>query len=197
MPPRRRIAHTPARTPLKVPFGYVVELLKQIYDASPEDFTNRISKTALKQHRVDNGHMIPVSKLKPLFRHARDFNEFKQTHLTSIPSYVWIEVMNKNKRLGRYVSKYIGGSSAANKKKLKMKSFIGSPDDVSDVSSDESIFSIADSKDRCDRNNKNLPKSVCQGVRRVCRYYDDARRYKPFDKDDSEDSLYNIHLEYQ
>lgn len=196
MPPRKRIAHTPARTPLRVPFGYVFQLIQQLQDSSPEDFKDArvVSRSYLQQFTVDEGLMIPVSKLKPLFRNARTFNEFKSTYLTNIPAAVWLDVVNRNARLGRYANRYVG--SYANKKKLKMKSFIGSPD-MSEVSSDDSILSIDSAKDRCDRNNKNLPKSVCQGVRRVCRYYDDARRYKPFDKDDSEDSLYHLNVQYR
>lgn len=195
MPPRRRIAHTPARAPLRVPFDYVFQLIREIEQTSPENLAqNRVSRSYLEQFTVDDGVMIPVSKLKPLFRHARDFKEFKQTYLNEIPTAVWINVVKKNARLGRYVSRYVG--SYANKRKLKMKSFVGSPD-MSEVSSDESVLSIDRANDRCDRTNKNLPKSVCQGVRRVCRYYDDARRYRPFDKDDSEDSLYHLKLKYR
>lgn len=170
-----------------------MQMIREWERDSPDDMVSpRVSRTRLEQSATNDGLLIPVHKLKALFRSAGIFQTFRRDHLTEIPAWAWVHVVQQNARLGRYVNRYVG--AYANRRTLKMKSALGgSP---SDVSSDESVLSIDSSNDTCDRTNVNLPKPVCLGIRRVCRYYDDARRYREFDDDDSEGSRYRLDLKY-
>ncbi|GFR02532.1 uncharacterized protein TNCT_537761 [Trichonephila clavata] len=99
-----------------------------------------------------------------------------------------------------YIRRYLSTSppssrSSSPRRRLKMKAFVG-PARMSDVSDDESVISIDPLNDECDNTNVNLPKPLCQGIRRVCRYYDKDRRYRPYDRDSSENDQYAFNLSY-
>lgn len=191
----RRIAHHTSRGPTKVPFRYVMDLLGEIERDRPHDLVNgRVSRSRMQRLTVNGGLLIPVNKLKPLFQEAQTFQTFKRDILSRIPVEQWVAVVHEDARLGKYVHRHVG--AYANRRKLKTRAFIGSRV-PSDVSSDESLLSISSKNDRSDRTNVNLPLSVCQGIQRTCRYYDDARRYREFDSDDSEDSKYRIDVRYR
>ncbi|GFR14083.1 uncharacterized protein TNCT_516421 [Trichonephila clavata] len=85
--------------------------------------------------------------------------------------------------------------SPSPRRRLKMKAFVGQAR-MSDVSDDESVISIDPINDECDNTNVNLPKPLCQGIRRVCRYYNKDRRYRPFDRDSSENDQYAFNLSF-
>lgn len=67
---------------------------------------------------------------------------------------------------------------------------------MSDVSDDESILSVDSKNDDEDDTNVNFPQPLCQGIRRVCRYYDRSQRYRKYDKDKSENDRYIFNLRY-
>lgn len=175
--------------PRKVPALFAYEKLVDFSARNPEDM-----KTFSLQ-RVRNlgpNDLTPVGKLKIYFRSAGAFREFKADLLSGeIDQSYWQSVYEEHPGARKYVRKFYRPESSSNKRsRLKMKTFIGSPD-MSDVSDDDSVLSV-----QSDDENINFPKPVCQGIRRVCRYYDAARRYRPYEVDNSENDRYVFRLRY-
>lgn len=190
-----RTAYSSPRGPPRVPYLYVYERLKEYHRLHPESV--RVSRTFLNSIAVNGKLLVPVSKLKSTFSNNRAFQDFKLSYLMDIPDSEWMKVVRRNARLKTYVNRFLEDPIPTGR--LKMRAYVGSSDesDDMDVSDDESIFSIDPSNDECDSTNVNLPKPICQGVRRVCRYYDKAKRYRKFDKDNSEKHRYKFNLKYE
>lgn len=193
----RRVARTGPRGPLKVPRDYVFEKLIEYHDDNPDELVEAPTQRYFNRHAVNDGVLFPVGKLKHLFRHARTFQEFKRTYLHDIPNEEWLRIVDGNPRLQTYARRFMSGA-ASNRRFLRLKAYVDHPDSYlpDDPSSEDSVMSIDQKNDECDNTNVNLPKSVCQGIRRVCRYHDENRRYRPFDKDDSERHRYNFNVSY-
>lgn len=60
----------------------------------------------------------------------------------------------------------------------------------------KSTLQIDPSHDECDETDVNLPKSTCKAVRKVCRKYNSARRYMPYQRDGTENREYDIKVSY-
>ncbi|GFQ78276.1 uncharacterized protein TNCT_250221 [Trichonephila clavata] len=175
-------------------------MLTDYTSQNPEDMKKLVSMGYLESIAVDHQSLVPVTKLKSFFRHAKTFTEFKANYLQTIPDEYWINTLHENPRVMPYIRRYLSTSppssrSPSPRRRLKMKAFVG-PARMSDVSDDESVISIDPLNDECDNTNVNLPKPLCQGIRRVCRYYDKDRRYRPYDRDSSENDQYAFNLSY-
>ncbi|GFS61831.1 uncharacterized protein TNCV_4345401 [Trichonephila clavipes] len=196
--PRRRAS--PYSGPSKVPVLYAYEMLTDYTSQNPKDMKKLVSMDYLESIAVDNHSLVPVTKLKTFFRHAKIFTDFKTNYMGTIPDEYWMNTLLENPRVMPYIRRYLSNSppssrSPSPRRRLRMKAFVGQAR-MSDVSDDESVISIDPSNDECDNTNVNLPKPLCQGIRRVCRYYDKDRRYRPYDRDNSENSQYAFNLSY-
>lgn len=175
--------------PRKIPALFAYEKLVEYAAKNVEDM-KMVSIQRVKQ--LAPSDLAPIAKLKIFFRSMGAFREFKEELLSSPidPSY-WEDVYNEFPEARRYVRKFYKSPQAPKRRTpLKLKTFMGSPV-MSDVSDDDSVLSINSTDD-----NINFPKPVCQGIRRVCRYYDASRRYKPFEDDQSERDRYRFDLSY-
>lgn len=175
--------------PRKVPVLFAYEKLVDYSARNPDDLKS------FSLNRVQNLGSIgltPVGKLKIFFRSVGAFREFKTDLLAGeIDQSYWQTVYDEYPAARKYVRKFYRPPSNSNRRqRLKMKTFIGSPD-MSEVSDEDSILSI-----QSDDENINFPKPVCQGIRRVCRYYDASRRYRPYEADSSENDRYTFKLRY-
>lgn len=178
------------RRPTKIPFDYIVECLF--------DSNIRVSRSTLRRIAVDDGTMIPLHRLRTRFPSIDAFEDFKNTYLQDIPDTVWEGAVQDNPRLKSYANRFMRNPFRS--RSLKMKAYVDSPAGrrhVRPLSDDESVMVIDPTNDPHDPTNVNLPKSVCRGIRSVCRYYDDHERYAHWNRDDgSEGHLYRFNVEY-
>jgi len=183
----------PPRGPTKAPYVYVHESLI--------DFGMRhVTDAFLRSIAVDHRTMIPLNKLRPQFANTQEFQDFKSRYMIYIPDEHWEMAVNNNDRLRSYANRFM--QNPFKRRPLKMKSYVRSRAGLAryrknPASDDESLLSVDPTNDDCDDTNVNLPKSVCRGVRSVCRYYDDRKRYTNWERDDgSEHHLYAIDVDY-
>lgn len=179
--------------PRYIPVMHAYERILQYADEYGANDIQNFSSLR-KFERMLGDEVVKVKNLKQFFKTDEAFKTFKSIYIYPVTPENWVHVIDKYRdarRKSRSVS-----PKPNNRKRLKLKTFVGSPR-MSEVSSDESVLSIDPSNDECDDTNVNFPKPVCQGIRRVCRYYDRARRYKPYQKDDSEKHRYKMKLLYE
>lgn len=174
--------------PRKIPALFAYEKLVDYSARSPDDMK------MFSLQRVKNlgpNELTPIGKLKMFFRSVGAFRDFKADLMScAIDASYWESIYDEFPAARKYVRKFYKPARATRRSPLKMKTFVGSPV-MSDVSDEDSVLSINSTDD-----NINFPKPVCQGIRRVCRYYDDARRYKAFEDDQSERDRYRFDLNY-
>lgn len=187
----RKYVKPPPFPPRKIPAFYAYESMLD-YFADYKDDMKKVFSLSHIEHLGKNG-LVPLSKLKPFFRSFSAYKNYVDQKATVVPEEAWEKAYPD---ATSYVRKYYR-PQPGNRKHLKMKAFVGSPV-MSEVSDDESVFSIDASNDESDNSNVNLPKeSVCAGVYKVCRHYDAKRRYKKFPPDGSERDRYMFSLKYQ
>lgn len=186
MPPRRR---QPPFPPKRIPTDYAYESLVDFFGHNEEDMKKPPSLPEMQ--RLSKQNLIHLTKLKTYFRGHDAYQLFVERFAGSVPDSAWEDVYDDART---YVRQYYRPVES-NRKFLRMKSFVGSPN-MSDVSDDESVLSIDPSNDESDDTNINFPKPVCAGIRRVCRYYDKGRRYRPYENDESERDYYTMNLRY-
>lgn len=181
--------------PQKVPLMYAYEKIQEWGANYPDDITKIVNLADLEKI-ADDDHLtlVPLAKLKPVFQTFSIFQKFKAAFFQNIPLEYWEDVIKENPKKRPYVRKY-SPSTRQRRKKLSLKAFVGEPV-MSDVSDEDSVLSIDPRNDECDNTNVNFPKPLCQGIRKVCRYYDDKRRYKSYQDDHTQNRRYRFKLDY-
>lgn len=172
----------------KVPALFAYE---KMLDYSAGHFDDMKNFSHQRVNALAKYDLVPIGKLKIFFRSHGAFRNFK-TDLMScdIDQSYWKAIYDYYPPARKYVRKFYKPARPNRRKPLKMKAYVGSPN-MSEVSDEDSVLSVSSNDD-----NVNFPKPVCQGIRRVCRYYDDARRYRPYENDESEDDRYVFGLRY-
>ncbi|KAG8156217.1 hypothetical protein JTE90_011127 [Oedothorax gibbosus] len=184
----------PPRGPTKAPYAYVHQSLL--------DFGVRgITDAFLRRIAVDHRTLIPLNRLRSRFESTAQFQDFKTRYMRDIPDEHWETAVRNNDRLQSYANRFM--RNPFKRRPVKLRTYVKNEAGLarhrsSPVSDDESILSIDRNNDTCDDTNVNLPKSVCRGIRSVCRYYDDHERYADWDIDDgTEQQQYTIDVDYE
>ncbi|GIY03999.1 hypothetical protein CDAR_304891 [Caerostris darwini] len=199
--------------PRKIPIEFALEQLN--LSLRGYQHTASLSLQDLMDLSSDDGALIPVSNLKGFFNKPRHFTTFKRERLSNIPEEAWERALSNNPRLSRYIKKFApqivaSGSSSSDssrasspvgnrRNRYKMMSHLGKMTQrhLNRLSKTDSALFIEPANDESDEEDVNLPQPICKGIRRVCRYYDSNRRYKPFSKDDSENKRYLFNVRYE
>ena len=184
--------------PTKIPVSYAVSALNSSnrgYEHRPDD----VSYQELVEIAVNDGLLVPVSKLLKYFAHYRAFEEFKNN--LWVPEKFWNSAIRISPAIKKYARRFMPAKQKGRprtRRRSKLVSKLGSFSDseLSDVDSDTSILSITPSNDELDDTDVNLPLPVCKGIRRICREYDSRRRYLPYKKDSSENKQYHFKISY-
>lgn len=188
--------------PTKIPIVFALTRLNSSnrgYEHRPDN----VEYGEVESFAVNEGQLVPVAKLKSFFKHDRAFKEFKEN--LSVPDRFWNEVIKANPSLRKYAARFMEskpkakGRPRVKKHSKKYRSKLGrfSDDEISDVDSDTSVLSIIPSNDECDDMDVNIPLPSCAGIRRVCRNYDESRRYLPYKRDGSENKQYHFTISYE
>lgn len=187
--------------PSKVPIIYISSILNSSnrgYEYRPDN----VEYDELRQLAVNDGELVPVSKVKKFFKNDRAFKEFKEN--ISVPDKFWKEVIKSSPVIRKYAKRFMSkvpsvkGRPRVKRQSRKYRSKLGtfSDEELSDIDSDTSVISIIPSNDECDETDVNVPLPSCSGIRRVCREYDSSRRYLPYKRDSSENKRYRFQISY-
>ncbi|GFR21995.1 hypothetical protein TNCT_426751 [Trichonephila clavata] len=71
-------------------------MLTEYTSQNPEDMKKLVSMGYLESIAVDNQSLVPETKLKSFFCHAKTFTDFKANYLQTIPDEYWINTLNEN-----------------------------------------------------------------------------------------------------
>lgn len=187
--------------PTKIPIQYAAYILndsKRGWEYNPE----RVEANELEEIAVNDGNLVPVSKMRKFFKNTPAFKEFKEN--ISVPDKIWKMAIRISPDIRKYAKRFMTnvpkprGRPPTKSQKKKYRSRLGSfsEDEISSNDSDSSIISIAPSNDECDSTDVNMPLPSCAGLRRVCKRYGSNRRYLPLKRDSSEDKQYLVEVSY-
>lgn len=189
--------------PSKIPIALALSLL----NGSNRGFRerqNNVELSELEQIAVDNGQLVPLAKCRHFFANDRSFKSFKQN--VYVPDRHWNMAITNNPSLRKYAKRFMANKPQLKKKgrprtKKKVQNYIPVVGDISDADlssydSDTSIISIAAS-DNYDKMDLNFPKPACQAINRVCKQYNDKRRYTMYPRDDSENKVYRMNISFE
>lgn len=187
--------------PTKIPIQYAAYILndsKRGFENNPE----RVEADELEQIAVNDGDLVPVSKMRKFFNNTQAFKEFKEN--ISVPEKIWKMAVRNSPGIRKYAKRFMTnvpkprGRPPTKRQKKKYRSRLGSfsEEEISSIDSDSSIISITPSNDECDSTDVNMPLPACAGLRRVCKDYGSNRRYLPLKPDSSEDKQYMVEISY-
>lgn len=186
--------------PTKIPIQYAAYILNDSnrgYETRPD----KVDANDLEEIAVNDGNLVPVSKMKRFFKTNQAFKEFKE--YISVPDRIWDAAIRIHPPIRKYARRFMknvpksrGRPAKRQVKKYRSKLGTFSDEELSEIESDSSVISIAPSDYECDSTDVNIPLPSCAGLRRVCKKYDSSRRYLPYKRDSSENKQYLLAISY-
>lgn len=195
------------KRPRRITIEEAVATINDVDRGNPRRNPGQVTESDFNDLRV-MGNLVNVKDLLPFFGNKKYFQKFKDELAYRRP-----KPASAKKRSSRSKSPSPSRSKSPPKRSksppkrrgrprtrrvLRLKSKLGtfSDDDIRSSDDEDSFLSIEPANDEYDDTDVNLPGTVCQGFRRVCRNYGPGNRYVKFEPDSSENYLYNLDLKY-